>query len=185
LSGSLKILLLIFRLSRCTELFQKSNTSPIDKYRDNLDDEILESQNYRISVFLIPKIKNHAKSADLCIEFINSVQLSDEDLEKYEQVIAFIKKVDGGYKLKPHKVIGLVSQKFGTSFSMHMHTNAWKYYKARPKEKNDKYKGDYCGWVDGFDGYLYTNKWVDFLLDKLSQKEEWEKVYSYKDSSKM
>jgi Protein of unknown function (DUF3644) len=141
----------------------------METYKNDLEDEIRESQKYRISVFLIPKLGNHAKSADLCVEFINTNAATPEELENYEKVVAFIKGVEIPYKLRPGQVVKKLEDSHG--FNMSEHTKAWKLYKARPKDNDKTFKGEYAGWVHGFEGYLYTEKWVKFLIEKLSSAD--------------
>ena len=151
----------------------------IDKYRAELDDEISSSQEYRISVFLIPKLGNHAKSADMCIEFVKQECLTEEEMQEYEKGIVLIKNKKNPYKFKPGKVTKLVKNKLG-SFNIWMHTQCWKCYKARPIGDDRQHKGEYCGWIEGFDNYLYTQSWIDFLITKLTDREELERVKRFK-----
>jgi hypothetical protein len=80
----------------------------METYKNDLSDEVLESQKYRIRAFLVPKLGNHAKSADLAVEFINVNKLNDNDMENYEQGVAFIKGIESPFKLKPSKVVPIV-----------------------------------------------------------------------------
>ncbi|MGK7897705.1 MAG: DUF3644 domain-containing protein [Xenococcus sp. (in: cyanobacteria)] len=152
----------------------------IDKYRDDLDDEISLSQEYRISVFLVPKLGNHAKSADMCIEFIKKEHLTKDELKEYEEAIVLIKNKTNPYKFKPGRVIELVKKTISSFNTIWLHTQCWKYYKARPKNNDPTYKGEYCGWIEGFDGYLYTQSWVNFLIEKLADQEEYEKIKTFR-----
>ncbi|HDR1885601.1 TPA: DUF3644 domain-containing protein [Pasteurella multocida] len=138
----------------------------IDGYKRSLDINILSNQNYRMSVFLIPKIGNHFKSSDLAIEFINVDSLSDEELEKYEQAIGFIKGVELPYKLKPSQVVDKVREEF-PNFNMHTHTKLWKEYEARPQHHLRSFRGQFSAYVEGYDSYLYSPKWVEFILQIL------------------
>ena len=151
----------------------------IDKYRDNLDDEILSSQEYRISVFLVPKLGNHAKSADMCVEFVKQECLTKEQLKEYEKAIVLIKSKKNPYILKPGKVTKLVKCEIPL-FSIYLHTKCWKYYKARPRNNKLNHKNEYCGWAEGFDGYLYTQYWVDFLIKQLQKREELNRIRHYR-----
>ncbi len=147
----------------------------METFRNDLADDVLESQEYRVRAFLVPKLGNHAKSSDLAIEFINVDKLSDEERERYEEGVAFIKGVESPYKLKPKKVVSMIQKKM-PEFNVPFHTKCWKYFKARPQEYKVDYKGDWCAYVEGFDGYLYSHKWVEFLLNKLSVEREVEKI---------
>ncbi|WGL94146.1 DUF3644 domain-containing protein [Arsenophonus nasoniae] len=142
----------------------------METYRANLDDSILESQKYRLRVFLVPKLGNHAKSSDLAVEFVNVNKLDNDELQNYEHSVAFIKEQENPYKLKPTKIVKLVSEKL-KFFNMSLHTQCWKYFNARPKNSNVNFKGEYACYSEGFDGYLYSKKWVDFLISELKKPD--------------
>jgi hypothetical protein len=151
----------------------------METFRQDLDEEILESQKYRIRAFLIPKLGNHAKSSDLSIEFVNISQLSREELDSYEQGVAFIKGVESPYRLRPGKVVDIIKAKI-PSFNMTMHTKSWRYYEARPAKHDDKnWKGEFSGYSEGYDGYLYSKKWVSHLLEVLKDEDEVKKIRSF------
>lgn len=81
----------------------------------------------------------------------------------------FIKGVDNPFRLKPSRVVELVEKKVA-DFNMTQHTKCWKYYQARPRELDRNYKGDYASFMEGFDGDLYSMKWVSFLRSELKDK---------------
>lgn len=64
--------------------FQRENYKVIREYMqtfsDDLSNEIIESQKYRLSVFLVPKIGSRASATDLAIEFVNVTNLDGEEL---------------------------------------------------------------------------------------------------------
>jgi len=122
----------------------------METYKNDLSDEILESQKYRIRAFLVPKLGNHAKSSELSIEFINVNALSEVERNSYEQGVTFIKG----------------------DFNVTLHTKCWKYYSVRPREIQSDFKGEYVAFVEGVEGYLYSHKWVCFLIEKLKNNEE-------------
>lgn len=161
--------------------FQTENFNVVknfmDDYKSELSDDIVQSQQYRLRALLVPLVGKNAKQSDLAIEFINVSNLSEDEVEKYESGIAFIKNVENQFKLKPTKVVSLV-QKKEKSFNVTTHTKFWKHYEARPVESDKKFKGKYCGYVEGFDGYLYCQEWVRFILDVYKDKDELKKVLS-------
>lgn len=116
----------------------------IDGYRSELDDAILQSQEYRTTVFLIPKLGNHATSADMSIEFVKQENLTKEELREYEHGIVLIKNKSNPYRYKPGKVTELVKKQID-KFTISIHTRCWKYYGARPQKNDLNYKGKYCG----------------------------------------
>lgn len=143
----------------------------METYREDLNDEIVQSQKYRLRAFLVPKLGNHATTSDLAVEFINVDSLSEEELQNYEQAVAFIKGVENPFRLKPSRVVELVS-KACSGFNMTLHTKCWKFYNARPREMDRAYKGEYSAYMEGFDGYLYSMKWVKFLREELKDVEK-------------
>ncbi|EGS73956.1 DUF3644 domain-containing protein [Vibrio cholerae] len=147
----------------------------METYRADLEDSIVESQQYRIRAMLVPKLGNHAKSSDIAVEFINVNKLTEEELQNYEQGVAFIKGIENPYKLKPSKVMALVREEV-PSFNMLLHTKCWKYFEARPRDNVPAFKGGYASFIEGFDGYLYTKQWVKFLTTELKKPEVLAKV---------
>ncbi|WP_238551065.1 DUF3644 domain-containing protein [Dickeya dianthicola] len=83
----------------------------MDDYKNEISDEIVQSQQYRLRALLVPLVGKNAKQSDLAIEFINVSNLSEEEVEKYESGIAFIKNVENQFKLKPTRVVALVQKK--------------------------------------------------------------------------
>lgn len=159
--------------------FQTENFNAVknfmDDYKNELSDDIVESQQYRLRALLVPLVGKNAKQSDLAIEFINVNNLSQDELEKYDSGIAFIKNVENQFKLKPTRVVSLV-QKKEKNFNITTHTKFWKHYGVRPVENDKKFKGKYCGFVEGFDGYLYCQEWVRFILDIYKDKNELKKI---------
>jgi uncharacterized protein DUF3644 len=184
LSASLAIAMQLTRISEQAQIdslkqLQNENYKVVreymETYRNDLNDDIVQSQKYRIRAFLVPKLGNHAKSSDIAIEFLNVNNLSEEEIESYEQGVAFIKGIENPFKLKPSKVVELVSKKI-KGFNMTLHTRCWKFYEARPGEVNTEFKGEYSSFIDGFDHYLYSQKWVKLLIKELKNKQKMAEV---------
>jgi len=71
-------------------------------------------------------------------------------------------------------------EKFKLSYSF-FHTNAWKYYKARNQGcQPDGCKTEYCQYDEPHRDYVYTQTWIDFLVKKLSDDEEYLRVKSFR-----
>ena len=178
LTGNLAIALQLTRTSQDSQAealrqLQTKQYNLVRKYiqdfQNNLQDDILSNQKFRLSVFLVPKLGNHARSADMAIEFVNMDNLSEDELAQYQQGIAFIKRLDSPYKYRPGQVVEKIAR-IHPLFNMTAHTSAWKKHEVRPKGKDPKFRGEYAGWVPGFDGYLYTEKWVNFLKSEITNK---------------
>ncbi|MDD9251651.1 DUF3644 domain-containing protein [Klebsiella variicola] len=180
LATSLAIAMQLTRVSEQAQIdalkqMQKENYKVVreymETYRNDLGNDLVESQKYRIRAFLVPKLGNHASSSDMAIEFINVSKLTEEERENYEQGVAFIKGVENPFKLRPSKVVEALAKKI-LDFNMALHTKCWKYYEARPREIERNFKGEYSGFVEGFEGYLYTQQWVKFLTTELKNPEK-------------
>lgn len=180
LTASLAIAMQLTRISEQAQIdalkqIQKDNYKVVrnymETYRNDLNDNVVESQKYRIRAFLVPKLGNHAKSADMAVEFINVNKLNEEELLNYEQGVAFIKGIENPFKLRPSKVVELVSKEF-PNFNMALHTKCWKFYDARPRINQRDFKGEYCGFVEGFEGYLYALQWTKFLVQELKDPQK-------------
>ena len=163
--------------------FQKANYKAVrefmETFNNDLSDEVAESQRYRLRAFLIPKIGGNKNSADLAIEFINATLLTEEQKQNYKHAIALIKGVESPYKLRPGQVERLVKIKI-SDFNMTLHTKSRKFYKARPLDIQTDFKGEYCGYIEGFDGYLYSKKWADFLITELKDPRKKKLVRNYR-----
>lgn len=152
----------------------------IDRFRFSLNEDIWDSSEYNFKVFLLPKIGNKQRSADIAVEFIQYDPNKPEEMEKYRKVVAFIKEkqipvVNPG-KLKPGEVSKRIKDKLGITFSPSIHhAMCWKYYKVRPEANSDhpeKTKIQYCQYDDAHKDYIYTEEWVKFLLSELSNLDK-------------
>lgn len=94
LTASLAIAMQLTRISEQAQIdalkqIQKENYKVVreymETYRNDLNDNVVQSQKYRVRAFLVPKLGNHAKSADMAVEFINFDSLSEEELHNYER----------------------------------------------------------------------------------------------------
>ncbi|MCC4262862.1 DUF3644 domain-containing protein [Oceanimonas baumannii] len=184
LTASLAIAMQLTRISEQAQIdalkqLQKDNYRVVreymETYRDDLDDDVVQSQKYRVRAFLVPKLGNHASSSDIAVEFINVNKLTEEQRKNYEQGVAFIKGVENPYKLRPSKVVELLRSELA-GFNMTLHTKCWKYFNARPRHNDRGFKGEYVAYVEGFDGYLYSKQWITFLSKQLKDEKVLEEV---------
>ncbi len=155
----------------------------IDVYRQGLSEDIFDDIKYSFKVYLIPKIANHLNSSELSIEFIKYDPNNRKEMEKLSKNVALIKEkkvpvVNPG-QLTPKKVVEAVKAQTGKKFTIHNHTQAWRYYKVRPREK--KAAGcieKYCNFDDAHSDFVYTKKWVEYLAKNVSDEQEYGKILS-------
>jgi hypothetical protein len=157
----------------------------IDSYRAALPDDVFGDSQYSFRVYLVPKTGNHRSSSDIAMEFIKYDPSQPEQFEDIEKGITLIKEkkvqvANQGY-FKPSQVCEQVAQKLGKPFGVTLHARAWKYYKVR----RQGYQADgcnplYCQFDEPHKDYIYTQGWIDFLVQKLTDAKEYEKVKSFR-----
>ncbi len=169
----------------------KDVTQFIAQYRGKLKKDVLESMNYSFRVYLIPKIANHKNSSDFTLEFIKYDPKNTRDIEKYGQIVAAVKEKQVPVKGFPAGVVakkvyealkGQMPKGWKFNGSSH-HVRCWKYYDIRPRNGSsnpDKTDMKYCFYEPTYGNYGYTQAWVNFLIKKLSDREEYKKVMKTK-----
>lgn len=149
----------------------------VDKYRTSLSDQVFSSQEYSIKLIQIPKVSNTNRS-DLAIEFVRLDELSEEDIEKYDQVTTIIKdhvvkteavNVD---KFSPSHVLQSVNDELGTDLNHFDHRCFYTVFSIRPNsedEKDDPFETNtkYCMYDEVHGDYVYTQDWIKFIEDNL------------------
>jgi len=160
----------------------------IDDYQDTLPDDVQQSQKYSFRVFLMPRLGNHAKSSDLAIEFVHYDPTNPEEMKQYEKQVAMIKErvvrvqVANQGRLRPSTVCKRITEITGKSFKPHCHTNAWKLYNVRPKKRDPVgCNTEFCQYDEAHNDFVYTEAWVQFLVEKVNDPQEFDKIKNYKD----
>ncbi|MXY72977.1 MAG: DUF3644 domain-containing protein [Dehalococcoidia bacterium] len=155
----------------------------IQTFRASLPPEVLESSQYALRVFLIPKAVNHPGSADLPVEFVPFDPQKPEEMEKLRRVTTLIreKQVPVASKglLKPKQVVSRVQAGLPYKFTMDTHTRCWKHYTARPlgnSENPENTKSQFCIYDELAKSYGYTEAWVTYLCRKLADAQEYKAV---------
>lgn len=85
--------------------------------------------------------------------------------------------------LRRPDTISQISEKTGLNFSTHNHTQAMYFYKIRPRGNSKDPKKtnlEFCVYHSARKDYTYSQKWVDFLVDKICEPEELKKIKTYK-----
>jgi Protein of unknown function (DUF3644) len=158
-----------------------------DIYEDALPEEVLQSASYSFRAFLIPKIGNHAKSSDIAIEFVKYDPDNLEDMKQYKKQVGFIRDRQVGVAnpgtYTPGKVVEAVKQRTGKMFTMSDHTKAWKMCQVRPKDrkKPESCKQKYCQLDKAFDQFIYTEEWVKFLCEKVSDPDKIAEIRGFRE----
>jgi len=148
----------------------KNVKSYIDKFRSALSTDIQSSMEYNFKVFLIPKIHGHMKSSDLAIEFIHYDKLKPKE----------VSVINKG-RLKPSEVARKVETTIKRSFkTTPHHATCYKAFNVRPPSVSNNPEfcdNRYCYYDELHKDYGYTEAWVSFLIEKLSDEAEYNKLF--------
>lgn len=145
----------------------------VEKYRNTLDDDTYNSQEYSIKLIQIPKISN-TNRADAAVEFVKWDSLSDDDKSAYEKLNVIIKdktvKIEAANvgRLKPSEVVKKVNEGLnGKSINQPLHTTLFKLFKIRPdygSEEPFDTQAEFCLYDEPHNDYVYQDAWVTFLI---------------------
>lgn len=200
LRESLSFALQLFPSSRTLTMGIKENkdaqkiTKFIDKYRASISTDIMQSGDYSFKAFLI-QVANHKSADALPIQFISYDKLTDDEKKEVDKIAGLIKEkpipvVNKG-TLKPATVIKQVQERLGNpkimrgkkqinKFNANTHTRCWKKYGVRPEKnsnKPEKTNSEYCLYDEPNNSYLYTPKWVEFLVKKMQDDNEYNSLF--------
>lgn len=174
----------------------ESVLSFINNYRSSLHTDIFKSGEYAFKAFLV-QVANHNTKDTLPIKFFAYDKLTDEEKKNVDRVAALIKEkhvhvpVANDDKFKPGYVVAKVQnalgnpiivkgKKFVEKFNANTHTRCWKKYAVRP-EKGDpcpeRTNAKYCVYDAMNQNYGYTQEWIDFLIIKMSDEDEYNSLF--------
>lgn len=161
----------------------------------NLTDGIVSGKNgsFLIDETLLPKIQFIQEGAFSETEGKPTLMLVGEVKTISQRIEVEVEgPVSNKGKLKPKDVTILVQEGLGNltvtrcgkelnKFNVDTHMRCWKRYQVRPDGKSEfpeNVISKYCTYDDTHKDYLYTQEWVDFLIEKLSNEEEYDSLYS-------
>jgi hypothetical protein len=166
----------------------------IQRYRSTISSEVTASGKYSFKAFLI-QVANHKAAEALPIQFIHYDKLSEEQRSQVAHLVAMVKfkevPVANPDLMKAGEVVvkvqaGLGNQKIQRGkkqidrFNLTIHASCWRRYKVRPNggDPNPQQTDSrYCVYDKLHSDYGYTQAWVDFLIEKLSDSKEFDSHY--------
>lgn len=158
----------------------------VQDFDTSIEPDIAADQRFDFKVYLIP-YKGAKTDADAAMTFVHEDQLTEDQKGVMDQVRTIIRDrtvpVDDLDKFLPKQVVEQVNERIDREFSVHMHTQAWRYFEVRPaSDAPDKFKTkvQYCYWNKLVKNYVYTPAWVDYLVRKLSDHEVYDAVAAVK-----
>jgi len=157
----------------------------VEQFRNALPFATASSPEYCFQVYLVPKLKNKPSRDALAVEFVHYDPSNQEQMEEYERVTALIKEktveipVLNKGLMKASQVARAVQARIPFRFSTNNHAKAWQHYRVRPpKGATDPGNTEtrYCLYDELHRDYLYTQGWVDFLSQELSDRQRYKKI---------
>lgn len=147
------------------------------------------SGSFLIDESLLPKLRfiqdGHFSETDgePTLKLIGEVQSMSTALT-IEKHIAV--PVSNAGHFKPKQVIEQVNERLELGgitrrLTQHIHQQCWKKYQVRPSSKSEapeQTEFEYCIYDEPYNGYLYTPKWIEFLIEKMSNDDEYESIIS-------
>lgn len=167
----------------------------IDDYRSTITPEVMGSGQFAFKAFMI-QVANHQSDEALPVQFVHYDSLTADQKAEVEKFAALVKFKNTGALnaelLKPGEVVKAVQAGLGNikierngkktdKFNADTHTRCWKHYKVRPKlgaKKPDQTKPQYCSYDKAHKDYLYTQAWVNFLIEKMADENEYAQLYA-------
>lgn len=170
----------------------------IDTFRSGLTAEITADQQFSYKVFLIPKVANSQGQAEIAVEFVKFDSTKLEEMAQYDKLVALIKptisQVANAGRLKAgdvcKRVLPVVQAVCGKdrcfNASYH-HALACEFYKIRPKKTDPhphKTNVEMCHYDDAHKDYVFTEKWVTFLIAEMKKPEQYQKLLESRRAAK-
>jgi hypothetical protein len=166
----------------------------IDDYRSTITPEVMGSGQFAFKAFMI-QVANHQSDEALPVQFVHYDSLTPDQKAEVEKFAALVKfkntGVLNGELLKPGEVVKAVQAALGIKverngkqtdkFNADTHIRCWKHYKVRPKSgaKNpDQTKQQYCSYDKAHKDYLYSQAWINFLIEKMADEDEYAQLFA-------
>ncbi|WP_104113290.1 DUF3644 domain-containing protein [Micromonospora chalcea] len=161
-------------------------------YRANLDEDVLNDQAFELRIEIVQK-RSPKTEADLAVSFVREDALTPEELNAYRElervgrVILRDKDRDVANLgwMKPSIASVAIQKGLGVRFSASAEfPRAWKHYKVRPArsvtgKRRNKTDPEYCRYDEAHDDYLYSQRYVDFVIAELGEAAAFEAVIGW------
>jgi hypothetical protein len=119
--------------------------------------------------------------------FVREDELTDDQRAVMDQVRTIIREkkvpVGGSEEFLPGQVVDQVKPQIEKDFSLHVHTQAWRFFGVRPpSDAPDQYntKSEFCYMNELVGKHVYTRAWINYLVRKLSDPEIYDEITALK-----
>jgi len=144
---------------------------------EGLSEEELNDLEYQFRVIYTFDSTSKSKAH---MQFVNP---ESEEGQEIRTVLVKTKIADDDFPHKPSIVSNLVSERSGQRFTTNNHTQAWKLFEVRPNSNSktpEKTDRRFCIFHKAHGDYTYSEAWVDFLVETISDQKEFEKIKKHK-----
>jgi hypothetical protein len=184
--------------SQCARMTKDSTDviNYIKRYRNSISVDIYNSGAYSFKAFLI-QVANHNSIDALPIQFFPFDKMTDEEKRQTMKIAALVKTKTKAVPvrnldyIKPSDVVKMVQERLGNpkidrngnqknKFNLDTHTRCWKKYEVRPingSNEPELTQSEYCVYDSVNENYLYTGNWVEFLVQKMRDDNEYQSLY--------
>jgi hypothetical protein len=169
----------------------KSVREYVEKFRGGLPSSTLNSTKYSFNVFLVPKVANKKELADASVEFVKVDETNKDEIARLEKLNVLIKEkhipIANLGLHKPTQVATKVQAKLPYKFTVTSHTTAWQHFNVRPASGTanpEVTDSKYCVYDAAHKDYLYTDLWVEKLINDLDDAQAFRRIIGAAPSAK-
>lgn len=179
LQGDLSLALQFAKLNiEQIELLHSYDLSPeleaLDaQLNSDLPDELAQDLDYR---FRVVYTLDNASRNKAHIEFLNP---GSEEAKEVQNVLIKHRAADDLYPFKPREAAKEIARLSGKTFKEHNNTQAWKFFKVRPKsgaKRPSDTSKEYCMYHQAHRDYTYSVKWTEYVAEQIQNDEVFEKI---------
>lgn len=144
---------------------------------EGMSDEQIRDLEYQFTVVytLTATSKTNAN-----MQFIRPESAEGADIQN---ILVKYKSGDELYPYKPSEIPKIVEEATQERFTTHNHTQAWKFFKVRPKSRSkrpEQTKRDFCLYHPAHRDYTYSQKWIEHLIQAVQDEEIFEQIKKLK-----
>ncbi|MEU8117619.1 DUF3644 domain-containing protein [Spirillospora sp. NPDC049024] len=157
----------------------------VQDFDASVEFDISSDQSYDFRIYLVPKTGSKTE-ADVAMSFVRLEDLDKDQLGLMEKMQTVIREkqvpIEDLGSLLPKQVVAKIQNGLGWKFTVNDHARAWKHFDVRPPEGSEypeQTKQQFCRYNILFGRHVYTEAWVKYLIRKLGDPEEFEKIVGH------
>jgi hypothetical protein len=146
---------------------------------ENASPELLADQSFVLRVAFVPVVPASGRSPDAVAYFVKPGEVPNELAQTLEQYVVLPKiAMSARPNFSASYVMAEFERRTGFKFHSGLHAAACRLLGARPASGEDDATVDvrFAEYITSFKRYLYSQAWIDLLVDRLSDPDEFEKI---------